>query len=259
MSPRFTTLLIVALVLGAAAPALGQAASDAEAASADGVRLAGEERWAEAVSAFRTSLSLAPRPEAACNLGLALERWGEHASEAADAYSRCAALDEDGTYRDHALERADAMRSQAEADAAQAPENIDEPPPITTTIPIVEARRSRSRTFLWVGLATAVVGAALTAGGAVAAGNASDADEALRARYPDGEIPATDAESVRQLDDAEQSKAIGLGLYVGGGILLAVGATLIVLDLTGATDSRTVRVAASPTMGGGHLSAHVTF
>ncbi|MFT5359102.1 MAG: Tfp pilus assembly protein PilF, partial [Polyangiales bacterium] len=69
-----------------------------------------QSQYEVASRSFEESLRLQPQAKTACNLALAYDRWGGHEVEARDAYVRCAELDQDGRFRDHALARAAALR-----------------------------------------------------------------------------------------------------------------------------------------------------
>ncbi|MDB4970729.1 MAG: hypothetical protein JWN44_6418, partial [Myxococcales bacterium] len=82
--------------------------------------------YAAAADAFRQSYALSARPAALCNLALTYDRWGAHESDAADAYERCAAADNSGWLRAHALARAAALRASL-ASTPPTPQIVERP------------------------------------------------------------------------------------------------------------------------------------
>lgn len=230
-----------------------------------GVELAQQGRWEEAAAAFQASLDADPRPEPACNLGLTYERWGGHVQEAIDAYQRCAELDRDGRFRDHALERSAALRpmlaTEPDSPFVSAPPPTDVAP-VAPIVPVVTdgPRNERTWALFWGGVASAVVGGALFAGGAVAAGNARDDEDILYMRYPEGLIDPGDAESTLLLAEAKKSRRVALGLYLGAGTLVGLGVTLMLVDLLrSGEDDDSATLAVQPTRGGAMVSGTLSF
>lgn len=249
--------------------------NEADLARQRGVEFAQEGRWEEAAAAFHASLDAEPRPESACNLGLTYERWGGHVQAAIDAYQRCAELDRDGRFRDHALERSAALRPQLLREQ-DSPFVEDPPPPDVTpvevtpvhvtpvepTVPVVTGpRHQRTWKLLWAGVISVVVGGALFAGGAVAVGNAHDDEVFLNEHFPGGVIPSTDMESVARYASTLRARKVALGLYIGGGALVGLGVTLILVDLIrGDDDDEDAPVLAiEPTRGGAIVSGAISF
>jgi len=254
-------LLTVALM--ALATSAG-AQDDAQAAFDEGVRALRMEQYEEAAAAFQRSYDIEAKAETACNLALTYDRWEGHSEEAIDAYLQCAQDDESGRFRDHAIARAAALRSERNPAAAEElppaeggetaeegteAEPIAEGPGEDTAVDpatVADAPAPRSRTLLLIGGATAVVGLALIAGGAVAAGKGRDRIDQLRIDYPDGVI--TDAEGAAILNDAESFRSRAIGFYVTGGIVAAAGIALAAIDL--AVGASGDGVALAPTRGG---------
>ena len=249
--------------------------SEADSARRRGVELAQQQRWEEAAAAFHASLDAEPRPESACNLGLTYERWGGHVQAAIDAYQRCAELDRDGRFRDHALERSAALRPQL-AQEQQSPFVADPPAPIEASDPVVQAqptpvapmvpvvtgpRHQRTWALFWGGVASTVVGGALLAGGAVAAGNAREDEDILYTLYPNRLIDSTDTESLQRYADANRGRKVALGLYLGGGALVGLGVTLMLVDLIrgDGEDDDAPALAVQPIRGGATVSGTFSF
>jgi tetratricopeptide (TPR) repeat protein len=155
-------------------------ASDDERARAlfeEGVRAASEERWEDALQAFRASRDLAPRASTEFNIGSTLLKLGRHeeAIRSLEAYLATPDARSDVTLR------AEAERMIAEARALMVPPPQPPPPPATPH-PLLEPPRQvpppaespeQEASFVpWiiVGAAVAVVGAAIGIGFAVNAG-----------------------------------------------------------------------------------------
>jgi tetratricopeptide (TPR) repeat protein len=262
------TLLALALLAFAAS---ASAQDDAQAAFDEGVQALRMEQYEQAAAAFQRSYDLEAKAETACNLALTYDRWEGHSEDAIDAYLQCAQDDESGRFRDHALARASALRSERhpaeaeelppatdEGDAEDEGDEGDEGDGDAEPVPVVEhgdAPAPRSRTLLFVGGATAVVGLALVAGGAIIAGKGRDRIDQLRIDYPDGVI--TDPEGAAILDDAETLRSRALGFYVAGGIVAAAGIALAAIDLArGSSDDG---VALAPTRGGAMATLRLSF
>ena len=106
----FTTVLV----------ALPTSAEDAPPSGAEdlfrrGVEALKAERYSDAASLFRTSYNMEKQAATQCNLALTYERWGGHEAHALEAYRLCAAEDETGRFRDHALEKVAALEASAVA------------------------------------------------------------------------------------------------------------------------------------------------
>lgn len=257
-------LLVALALLALASPA---AAQDAQAAFDQGVEALRAERYADAAAAFTRSYELEAKAETACNLALTYDRWEGHSEDAIDAYLQCAQDDETGRFRDHALARASALRSErhpaeaqelppagaeggrAEGGGAEGGEPAEATDPDANRVPVVahpEGPPPRSRTLLVVGSVTAVVGLGLIAAGAVMAGKGRDRVEQLEADYPDRVI--TDPEGVAILNDAEALRTRALAFYVAGGVAAAAGVALAAIDLARGSDDTSFSLA--PTRGG---------
>jgi len=263
--------LVIALA-SQVAPAAAQQAESAEDLFRRGVDALRERRFADAAGAFGRSLVLDARPATACNLALALERMGQHDPEAITAYTRCATLDTTGRFRDHALDRATALRaSLAAAAGPRAPPPADRPPPPDpfVTGPIPTGHRAgaaagpgprpmspiepeRDHTLLWVGIGTEGLAAgALIAGIVLATGASSDADALARATR-DCESPCDLERGSREAElyeSAQSASDAAIGLYIASGALAALGAALIAIDLVGPASETNVagaRIAVGP-------------
>ncbi|MBO6937426.1 MAG: hypothetical protein JJ863_20805 [Deltaproteobacteria bacterium] len=257
---------LTVLLLAVAVPA---AAQDGQAAFDEGVQALRAERYEAAAAAFQRSYELDPKAETACNLALTYDRWEGHSEDAIDAYLQCAQDDDSGRFRDHALSRASALRSQRQPDE---PEEL--PPPdgggdgdtdggegdggTTNQVPIVEhgeAPPPRSRTLLYVGIGAAAVGLAFIVGGAVAAGNGRAGLDELEEEFPDRVI--TNEAGVAKLEEVEGQRTRALAFYVTGGIVAAAGLALAAIDLAKGSDDTSVSVA--PTRGGAMATLRLDF
>lgn len=265
-----------------ASPTPTHAQEDARSLFRAGVESLREGEFTDAERAFLASYEIEPRAATLCNLALTYDRWGGHEEQAARAYERCAAEDDTGRYRAHATQRASDIRQalslrQAlgspppEPEAADAPNPFmnDAPPPTEPEdgeeVEVAEHRApgteppSRSHGLLWGGLVSALAGGGLFLGGAVLAGNGRDDLDELDMLTGGGggdtvllEPGSPEAQLYR---DAERKRTTALGLYVGGAVLVALGATLVVLDV--ATGQLEGQVYATPTRGGAFLQAEL--
>ena len=114
--------------------------------------------------------------------------------------------------------------------------------------------------MLWAGVVVAVAGGGLIVGGVVAAGNMRSNQDLLFAKYENRMVPSTDVEYVQILADARRSRKIATGLYLGGGGLLALGVTLIIVDLVrGDDDDDAPGIAIQPLPGGATLNGAFSF
>ncbi len=259
--------LVLVLLMAVAAPAEAQ---DAQDAFDEGVQALRAERYEAAAAAFQRSYELAPKAETACNLALTYDRWEGHSEDAIDAYLQCAQDDESGRFRDHALARASALRSQRQ------PDEPDELPPpddggegesdggagdggdSTHQVPIVEhgeAPPPRSRLLLYLGIAATAVGAAFIVGGAIAAGNGREGVDELVAEFPDRRI--TNEAGLAKLNAVEDQRTRALAFYLTGGIVAAAGLALAAIDLAQGSDDTSVSVA--PTFGGAMATLRLDF
>lgn len=205
-----------------------------------------EGRYADAADLFSRLAELTPTAPVYCNLGTTYERWGDHLAEAIDAFERCAELDTEERFRDHALERAAALR----AELAAQPEEVDNPFADTPdeTPNVVEVAHHGQQTqpqsarapdrghgVLGLGIVIAAAGGALLAGGVVVAGKSRDDEDWLDERFP-GDDPVTLAqgsEEAERFDRAERRRNTAIGLYVGSTLLLTTGLIVAIIDLAG--------------------------
>jgi hypothetical protein len=132
---------VTCLVAAGAGPALAErAATGAEDLFRRGVEALEAGRYADAASLFRLSYSMQPRVEAQCNLGVTFERWAGHDREALEAYDRCAAEDDTGQFRQHAIERSAALRLRLVAAGPRPPAVVAPPalaaPPAAAGAPV---------------------------------------------------------------------------------------------------------------------------
>ncbi|MCB9633042.1 MAG: hypothetical protein H6721_13055 [Sandaracinus sp.] len=270
------TRLVLVLVLASVVTPRAHAQEDARAIFRRGVAALRDGRYEDAERAFVASYRADPRPATMCNLALTYDEQHE-TREAAEAYERCAATDEEGRFRAHAQERALALREELAREAALPvpPEPEVEPTepeatpsaspfveaPTTTNVPIVEhgaptEAPSRSHTLAIVGGSVAALGAGAAALGAVFAGRSQDGLDTLDARHgSEGTVVlAEGSEDAALLQDARRDRRIAIGAYASGAVLGALGVTLIVLDLLQPSGTA---VAAAPLPGGAMVTARV--
>ncbi len=211
----------------------------------------------DAAEAFRQSYAAVPRAAAICNLALAYEQSGENA-EALSAYERCAEHPEGERFREHALERAAALRAMTDTDADPIPDAVDanetvadgEPAtdPVVAPTPAETAETAQTtdeprpfspqvddHTLLYVGITTAFIGTSAVVTALVLALHVQSDEEMLRETYPTGEIPTTiGGVHNRDIDVLESARDRGTAsdvLYVGGAIAGIGGLACIAIDL----------------------------
>lgn len=275
--------LLVVVLLGHALPLHAQ--EDSRALFRRGVTALREGRHADAERAFRASYEADPRTATLCNLAVTYDEW-PRPREAAETYERCAAADDEGRFRDHANERARALREElARQDTENHPANTDDPENETdsptetadsvpspfvdpspsdstdTPLQIVETTRTvetrRSHGLAIAGSVVAALGAGLAGTGAYFAGQSRDARSELDERHP-GEGPIVlpeGSDDAEMLEDARRDRRVAIGAYASGAALGALGLTLIVLDLV---QPRGPALAATPLPGGAMVVARVT-
>ncbi len=291
---RFVSMLrdalaVVAVVMSIAPTAL-HAQADARALFRRGVTALREGRHADAERAFLASYEADPRTATLCNLAVTYDEWPKP-REAAETYERCAEADTEGRYRDHANERARALREALAAEEAERAatdtngSNADpsevEPVPSPFVDPSthgsngasnadgssagglaivehtrpVEARRGHGLAI--AGSIVAALGAGLAGTGAYFAGQSRDARAELDERHPgDGPVVLPDGSGdAALLEDARRDRRVAIGTYASGAALGALGVTLIVLDLV---QPRGPALAAAPLPGGAIVVARVT-
>ncbi|MCU0674356.1 MAG: tetratricopeptide repeat protein [Myxococcota bacterium] len=288
---RFVPLLryalaVVAVVISIAPTSL-HAQADARALFRRGVTALREGRHADAERAFLASYEVDPRTATLCNLAVTYDEWPKP-REAAETYERCAEADTEGRYRDHANERARALREALAAEEAERAANDtngsnadpSEVEPVPSpfveptegsngsnadgsngSLPIVEHTRPvearRGHGLAIAGSIVAALGAGLAGTGAYFAGQSRDARAELDERHPgDGPVVLPDgSDDAALLEDARRDRRVALGTYAAGATLGALGVTLIVLDLV---QPRGPALAATPLPGGAMVVARVT-
>lgn len=267
--------LCFSLVWLAAAPALAQdAQTRARQLFEQGVTAMDSGNPGPATQYFQQSYDLYPRASTACNMALALERTGR-ACDAQSWYRQCAALDTQGRFRDHANRQAAALQNQCPQTNPQAQNPfVTGPQPHATeqgrSMRIVEGggagpyvtRRDVDHTLLGIGIPSLLVGIGGLVGGGLAAGEANARASQIGA--PPSEDPGNPtllppgSADATAYNDASTLSSVALGLYVAGGVLSALGAVLIVVDLArpgvfsgGAGRSEGPQLAFAPQTGGG--------
>ncbi len=228
----------------------------------DAVRAFEEGRYEEAADAFERLAQLDPRPAVYCNLGTTYERWGGHIRQAINAFERCAATDTENRFREHALERAQALRSELPPET-ETPEPVDPPNSDAVDNPfsdpannegtgpnnggVVEVHHhpqpqpqpgrapERGHGLLGVGIVVAAIGGGLAAGGAVMAGQSRDDEDWLDERYPgeDRVVIPQGSEEARRYNRAERKRNTAIGLYVGAAAFIGTGLVMAIIDLAG--------------------------
>lgn len=261
-------------------PATGSAQDrpPAREAFASGVAALRANDFPAAEAAFTRSQELEPRAATLCNLALTYDRWGDHESQAITSYLACADADDSGRFEGHARGRAEALRAQAppeepgpnpfagaEGDRAPdpfRPSDASSPAPLapgaTRVTVTTEDSVDHGHGLLWSGLVSLAVSAGAFAGGFVLASDVDDTEAYLDLRYDGGASPIErGSEDARRLADAERKSSAAIGLYVLSGLTLALGATLITLDIATTRGGETATLGLSPLSGGGLLSARL--
>ncbi len=261
--------------------------ADAEALFRQGVEAFRGEDYAQAATHFEESFALIAQAKTACNLALTYDRWTGHPRQAREAYIRCAELDTSNRFRDHAIDRAAALRDelgddpQPESDPTEPEENpnaheqtpdpreadpvrevvhIPPPQPIVVS-PIQASPPATGRILRWVGGGTIVAGVAVIAVGIPSSLGAKDDSDTLADRYPDRRIPSDDLEAQRLLQDIDDQERRARRLYIAGGALVGLGAILLVVGsvIPEPDEAGLSAIGISPTTGGATAHATVQF
>lgn len=230
----------------------------------------------EAAGYFDQSYRLFPRASTACNMAVAQERLGR-ACDAVTWYRQCAALDQTGSVRDHANRQAAALGAQCRPGPVHDP-FVRTPGPTSAPIMggggvrVVEAGGAQTtyagpapnHTLLGVGIGGLVLGGGALVGGIFSALEAQN--QALQLPAEGGPItdgtPAADT-----YYRAATFSDLALGLYIGGGLIGALGLVLVIVDLAqpgvfggrGALDPVGPRLAFAPLDGGGFAQLSLRF
>lgn len=227
----------------------------------------------EAAGYFDQSYRLYPRASTACNMAVAQERLGR-ACDASNWYRQCAALDQTGSVRDHANRQAAALGARCQPGPVHDPfvRSPAPTPPATGAVRVIEAgpahsagyaARAPDHTLLGVGIGALVLGAGAIVGGALSALEA----QAQTAQLPPGGGPLThgtpEADTYYR---AATFSDLALALYVGGGLIGALGVVLVIVDLAqpgvfggGADLQRGPRLTVAPTEGGAYAQLSLAF
>ncbi|MEZ4340713.1 MAG: hypothetical protein R3B82_29175 [Sandaracinaceae bacterium] len=244
LAPAIVLLLI-------ALPASAQDANRARQLFEQGVSAMDSGNPGVAAQYFHQSYEQFPRASSACNLALALERTSR-GCEAISWYRQCAALDTEGSFRDHANRQAAALSarcpSTVQSPFVGGPQTTSSTPPSTGGggVQVVESgappayvqHRDYDHTMLGFGIPALLLGVGAFIGGGFAADEANyQADQIVAMGYaPSGDpdnptvLPAG-SDAANAYDSASTMSTLAIGLYVGGSILSLVGAILIVVDL----------------------------
>jgi hypothetical protein len=212
-----------------------------------GVEALRQDRFSDAEAAFVASYSAEPHAATLCNLALMYERWPNHLPQAIDAYDRCASEDRTGEYADHARERSSSLRSMM---ARSQPAGPTMSPAVTYAPPTAIGATSTysttyptaydpgySPTYGWLagGIVASVIGVGAIITGFVLAELSYSIDDELYSRYPNLMIPETIGGApnpdVELLDEAKLESALAVAMWIGGGVVTALGAFLIGLHL----------------------------
>jgi hypothetical protein len=231
--------------VGLAVPAVAQdPALQARALFERGVAAMDRGAPAEAALYFEQSYRLVPRASTACNMASAQERLGRPC-DAQRWFEQCAAIDTEGNARDHARREASRIAPQCSAATGPIPRphdpfvrapvvpSVGTAPP-SGSVQVVEAGYptypppSVDHTLLGLGIGAFVLGAGAIVGGAFSALEAESAAGQIQA--PPGPIMAgtPDADLFYR---AATFSDLALGLYIGGGLLGALGVVLTIVDL----------------------------
>ncbi len=219
---------------------------------AEGVRAAQEQRWSDAAQAFRQSYRLEPRVEALCNMAITYDRWDGHEEEALRAYRSCAAADDSGRFAEHAVERSAAIERElllAEPEPEPAPDPTAEPdpePPAQVPAP-VETRPNSA--LLVGGIASAIVGVGLAAGGAASAVSSNNTLDDLRQAHPDGNI-VVGSPAAERFSTAESQADRARGLYIGAAVAGVASATMLVLAYVFQSEEQPAQLSVVPSRDG---------
>jgi hypothetical protein len=191
---------------------------------------------------FEQSYQAYPRASTACNMALALERT-QRGCDAEGWYRQCAALDQEGRFRDHANRQAAALGAQCAAatpppSPTPSPFVGGAPPPSSGGVQIVEAppqtggypthTAEPNHALLAVGLVALGVGAGAIIGGAFAADEATYQASWLPT---DTMILIEGTPEAERYASAETYSNLALGLYVSGALVSTLGAILFVTYL----------------------------
>lgn len=231
-----TLALVLALAALCAAPALAQDAERARQLFEAGVAALDDGQHDEAAHHFDESYRLYPRASTACNMALAQERLGQPC-EAQRWYRQCAAIDHEGRLQDHANAQAAALDARCRPAAPHDPfVRTPSPPAPSGELHIVETSQpspaprtdSADHTLLGLGIASLVLGVGGLGGGI---GAALEAQSATAELPSGGGAISPDSPAADSLQRAGLLSDVALGLYIGGGVLAALGVALIIVDL----------------------------
>lgn len=243
---RFAPALALLLV---ALPASAQDANRARVLFEQGVSAMDGGNPGLAAQYFEQSYQQYPRASSACNLALALERTNR-GCQAISWYRQCAALDTEGSFRDHANRQAAALSARCPSTTPSPFVTGPQTPPLTTTgggaVQVVESgtpgpyvhHRSYDHTMLGIGIPALLLGIGGFVGGGFAAGEANyQAEQIVALGYAPSEDPENPttlpagSDAANAYDTAQTMSTLAIGLYVAGSILSLAGAILIVVDL----------------------------
>lgn len=185
---RLRWLAPLAICAIAATPAV---ASDARALFDEGVTLANEGAWNEALEKFEASYTLVERPSTLFNIGSVLIKLGRH-DEAIERLERFLGVSKDDKERASAQALIDEAKQAAAQSEAPPPEPpppeppppeppppaVEPPPPRPpppppadlVTAPVAKSDRLVERPWFWITVGVVVVGAAVAVGLAASGG-----------------------------------------------------------------------------------------
>lgn len=215
---------------------------------AEGVRAAQEQRWSDAAQAFRRSYRLEPRVEALCNMAITYDRWEGHEEDALRAYRSCAAADESGRFAEHAAERSAAIERELLL-AEPEPEPVDAPEPAAEPAVPTPVETRPNRALLVGGIASAIVGVGLAAGGAASAISSNNTLDDLRQAHPDGNI-VVGSPAAERFATAESQADRARGLYIGAAVAGVASATMLVLAYVFQSEEQPAQLSVVPSRDG---------
>lgn len=243
------TLLSIGLLL--ASPASAQQTRDQQArVQFDyGVNEMNAGRPETAVDYFQRSYNLSPRASSACNMALALERL-HRACDARSWYERCAQIDNEGRFRDHANQQARVMAGQCGSGQASNPfvsgpqTNGTVTPGASGNVQVVESGQPGYQTYqgpgpdhVWLvpSIAGLVLGVAALVGAIVTADLSNQRFMEIETPEGSSDRPAgltPGSNDAMLYQDARTFRDASIGLSVAAGLLGGVGLVFLIVDLS---------------------------
>lgn len=256
MTQRLIGLITAALFVLSAFPAWTQevpppsadgeeaVASKVERLSEEGAELFGQAAYAEAIERFEEAYKLEPVANLLYNIALSYERMGDKDNAIVYYEKFIIAGDADPENRSKALKRARALQDERDYN------NRKNKPPQEPT----PAKRDDGLGGLAVtGIVATGLGAAMAGTGAVFGLMAQETHDNFKA--------ARNVQDKRSFqEDAEQSALIADILFISGGVAIASGVTMIIIDSVGGNEApaNSSHWQLTPTFGQDHVGAMMT-